>query len=73
MKNKLKSHSKTRSISYYDGPLYCYPLCLTSYFLWCCSDASGHCFIWINLHLPFLVFPISIANAIANSFWRIWA
>ena len=39
-----------------------------AYFLWCSSDASGHCFIWINLHLPFLVFPISLANAIANSF-----
>ena len=30
---------------------------ISSHFLWCGSNASGHRFIWINLHLPVFSIP----------------
>ena len=35
---------------------------------WCCSDASGYGLYGLTYIFPFLVVPLSLANAIANSF-----
>ncbi|MFR5847391.1 MAG: QueT transporter family protein [Streptococcus salivarius] len=57
MKTKLNTTQKL-VLSAIMMALYIAILFVSSHFLWCGSDASGHCFIWINLHLPIFGIPL---------------